>query len=329
MGPGTLAQVLQPVRALFDPKMFSELLIGLDVSDDAAVYKISDEMAIINTLDFFTPVVDDPYSYGLIAAANSLSDVYAMGGEVTLALNIAGFPCGLNPEIIGEILRGGAEKIAESGGVLAGGHTIQSKEPLYGLSVIGKVHPQRIFTKANASPGDVLILTKPLGTGIITTAAKGAVVQKDHLMNAIQSMQTLNRMAAMLLRQLSSVCACTDVTGFGLLGHSCEIAEKSGVGIVFHYDALPFLAGAKEYAAQWLFPGGSHANEAYYGGSVTISPVITPEEQMLLFTPETSGGLLASVRNNEIGALVNAFKTAGQPYWHIGEVTVGKGITVI
>jgi len=329
MGPDTLAQVLQPVRSIFNPDQFPDLIVGLEVSDDAAVYKINDDLAIISTLDFFTPVVDDPYTYGAIAAANSLSDVYAMGGEVMFALNIAGFPCSLKPEIVGEILRGGAEKIAESGGVLAGGHTIQSKEPMFGLSVIGKVHPNRIFTKSNARPGDKLILTKPLGVGIITTAAKGDAAEDVHLNQAIASMQVLNKNAAGLLQNLKTVCACTDITGFSLLGHSSEIAEKSGVKIVLDINALPFLPGAKEYAMQWLFPAGSCTNEECYKQHITFSPDISRELQMLLYTPETSGGLLASIHPEEYDTFTHLFENAGQQYWCIGEVKDGCGIDVV
>lgn len=203
MGPETLAQVLRPLRELFRAKDYPQLLVGLEVSDDAAVYKINDEVAVIQTLDFFTPVVDDPYDYGAIAAANAMSDIYAMGGQVTLALNICGFPPDLPPEITSEILRGGAEKVAEAGGVLAGGHTIDDKEPKYGLSVMGLVHPGRVLTKGGAQPGDALLLTKPLGVGIITTAFKGDVADLQHVAAAVESMKKLNRQAASLAQEYS------------------------------------------------------------------------------------------------------------------------------
>jgi selenide,water dikinase len=263
MGPEALAQVLRPLGGIFDARDFPELIVGLEISDDAAVDKITDDTAVIQTLDFFTPIVDDPYEYGAIAAANSMSDVYAMGGEVTLALNICGFPCGLEPGILTEILRGGAEKVREAGGIIAGGHTIDAKEPIYGLSVFGLVHPDKIFTKAAARPGDTLILTKPLGVGVITTAAKGEAADQAHIAGAVASMKKLNRDAARIFQKLD-VRACTDITGFALLGHSSEIAEKSSVGLRFSLNALPFLDGAREYANQWLFPGGAGRNQKCY-----------------------------------------------------------------
>jgi len=243
MGPETLAQVLRPLQGLFSARDYPNMLVGLEVSDDAAVYKITDEVAVIQTLDFFTPVVDDAYAYGAIAAANAMSDIYAMGGQVALALNICGFPPDLPLEIISEILRGGAEKVREAGGVLAGGHTIDDNEPKYGLAVMGLVHPRRILTKGGARPGDLLAITKPLGTGIITTAAKGDAADPAHVAGAIASMQKLNRQAVQWIQQ-AEVHACTDITGFGLLGHGYEMAEKSGVRLHFRIDRLSFLEGS-------------------------------------------------------------------------------------
>ena len=320
MGPEALARVLRPLGGIFNARDFPNLLVGLEISDDAAVYKISDEDAIIQTLDFFTPVVDDPYEYGAIAAANSMSDVYAMGGEVTLALNICGFPCGLNPEILTEILRGGAEKVREAGGIIAGGHTIDAKEPLYGLSVLGRAHPDKIFTKAAARPGDALFLTKPLGVGVITTAAKGEAASQTHIADAIASMKKLNRDASQIFQKLG-VRACTDITGFALLGHASEIAEKSGVTIRFSINAIPFLDGAKEYANQWLFPGGAGRNQKCYEDRVEFAPHITEEMRQLLFTPETSGGLLAAVPHEKIVAAETLFAEAGYPAWLVGSVS--------
>ena len=320
MGPEALAQVLRPLGGIFNARDFPNLLVGLEISDDAAVYKISDEDAIIQTLDFFTPVVDDPYEYGAIAAANSMSDVYAMGGEVTLALNICGFPCGLEPEILTEILRGGAEKVREAGGIIAGGHTIDSKEPLYGLSVLGRVHTDKIFTKAAARPGDALILTKPLGVGVITTAAKGEAAAPTHVACAIASMKKLNRDASQIFQKLG-VRACTDITGFALLGHASEIAEKSGVTIHFSVNAIPFLDGAKEYANQWLFPGGAGRNQKCYESRVGFAPDITEEMRRLLFTPETSGGLLAAIPPEKVAAAETLFAEAGHPAWLVGSVS--------
>jgi selenide,water dikinase len=320
--------VLRPLQNLFRPEDHPELLVGLEVADDAAVYRLNDELAVIQTLDFFTPVVDDPYEYGAIAAANAMSDVYAMGGEVALALNIAAFPPKLPAEVVTEILRGGAEKVAEAGGVIAGGHTIDDEEPKYGLVAMGFVHPDRITTKAGARPGDVLVLTKPLGVGIITTAAKGDVADPAHLRQAVENMLTLNRKAARLMQQVA-VHAATDITGFGFLGHSSEVAEKSGVGLRLFVDKLPFLEGATDYAEQWLFPGGACNNQSFYAPGVRFAPDISEEMQMLLFTPETSGGLLISLPPEEWEQLRALYDAEDQLYWVVGEVVEGEGIQVL
>ena len=327
MGPEALAQVLRPLEGMFPPQQHPELLVGLEVSDDAAVYKINDEVAIIYTLDFFPPVVDDAYDYGAIAAANSMSDVYAMGGQVSLALNICGFPADLSLDIISEILRGGAEKVAEAGGVLAGGHTTEDREPKYGLTVMGMVHPDRVLTKAGARPGDALVLTKPLGAGIITTALKGQAAEPSHVAAAVESMKRLNRVAALLIQEVG-VNATTDITGFGILGHGYEMAEKSGVRLRFDLDQLPFLPGAVEYADQWLFPGGAHKNEKFYKRHVRWINGVTEEMQMLLYTPETSGGLLLAVPPQRLETLTTRFDEEKQPYWVIGEVLEGQGMEV-
>jgi len=328
MGPEALAQGLRPLQNMFRAEKYPELLVGLEVSDDAAVYKINDEVAVIQTLDFFPPVVDDPYDYGAVAAANAMSDVYAMGGEVVLALNICGFPPSLPTEIVAEILRGGAEKVAEAGGVIAGGHTLDDKEPKYGLAVMGLIHPNRVLTKAGARPGDALVLTKPLGVGIITTALKGQVADPAHMAAAVESMKRLNRQAARLIQQVG-VHACTDVTGFALLGHGYEMAEKSGVGIRFYLDKLPFLEGAKGYAEDWLFPGGTCNNERAYEHAVRFEPGISEEMRQLLYTPETSGGLLIAVPPERLETLTALFADGGHPCWVIGEVVEGEGIEVL
>ncbi len=328
MGPEALAQVLRPLRHLFPAERHPEVIVGLSVSDDAAVYRLNDEVAIIQTLDFFTPIVDDPYDYGAIAAANAMSDVYAMGGEVVLALNICGFPPDLPLEMTREILRGGGEKVAEAGGVLAGGHTIDDEEPKYGLSVMGIVHPDQVWTKAAARPGDVLVLTKPLGVGIITTALKAGQADPAHLAPAVESMKRLNRQAAELIGRVG-VRAATDITGFALLGHSYEMAEKSGVGLRFDVSRLPFLPGAREYADLWLFPGGTCNNERAYAHAVTFAPEIEEEMRQLLYTPETSGGLLVAVPPADVDRLVRLFGKASHPCWAVGEVTEGSGIEVV
>jgi selenide,water dikinase len=320
--------VLRPLQNLFRPEDYPDLLVGLEVADDAAVYRLNDELAVVQTLDFFTPIVDDPYEYGAIAAANAMSDVYAMGGEVVLALNIAAFPPKLPAEVVTEILRGGAEKVAEAGGVIAGGHTIDDEEPKYGLVAMGFVHPDQITTKAGAKPGDVLVLTKPLGVGIITTAAKGDVADPAHLRLATENMLTLNLKAARLMQRVG-VHAATDITGFGLLGHSSEVAEKSGVGLRFSVDKLPFLDGALEYADGWLFPGGACNNQNFYAPGIRFAPDVSEEMQMLLFTPETSGGLLIAVPAEKLDELTSLFAAEAQQHWVVGEVVEGQGLEVL
>jgi selenide,water dikinase len=328
MGPETLAQVLRPLEGMFPPHQHRELLVGLSVSDDAAVYKISDDVAIIQTLDFFPPVVDEAYDYGAIAAANSMSDIYAMGGQVALALNIAAFPADMSPAVISEILRGGAEKVAEAGGVLAGGHTTEDREPKYGLAVMGLIHPDHVLTKAGARPGDKLVLTKPLGAGIITTALKGEVADPVHVQLAVQSMKRLNNTAARLIQE-TGVNASTDITGFGVLGHSYEMAEKSGVKLRLYLDQLPFLNGAKRYADEWLFPGGSHTNQGFYERHISWVGTYSEETRLLLYTPETSGGLLVSVSPERLDDLLARFAAADEAVWVIGEVLkAGVGLEI-
>ena len=327
MGPELLAQVLRPLTGMFPAKEYPDLLVGLEVSDDAAVYRISDELAIILTLDFFAPVVDDPYDYGAIAAANAMSDVYAMGGEVVLALNICGFPIDLPTKMVCEILRGGAEKVAEAGAALAGGHTVIDKEPKYGLAVVGFVDPNHIATKAAAEAGNVLVLTKPLGMGIIATALKAGIAEPEHVRAAAKVMKTLNRKSARSMRR-GGIDAATDITGFALLGHAQEMAERSGVGIHLDLESLPFLEGAKEYARKQIFPAGAVRNRKCYAPHVRFAPSIPEWAEMLLYTPETSGGLLIAVPEKKLGELIAFFEQAEQSYWVIGRVVEGNGIEV-
>lgn len=327
MGPETLAQVLRPLANMFLPEDHPNLMVGLAVSDDAAVYRINDDVAVILTVDFFTPVVDNPYDYGAIAAANAISDIYAMGGEVVLALNVCGFPPDLDPAITIEILRGGAEKLKEAGGALVGGHTVDDKEPKYGMAVMGLVHPQRVWTKAGARPGDVLVLTKPLGVGIITTAFKGGVSKPGHIETVTESMQHLSRDAMRLLQKVG-IRGCTDVTGFALLGHALELAQKSGVRLRLDFNRLPFHPGAKVYAHDWLFPAGACSNQKYFQDDIDFDAGLAEEMRMLLFTPETSGGLLAAVPAEDVERMQELFSQAGERYWIIGEVLAGEGIEV-
>jgi selenide,water dikinase len=319
--------VLRPLRETFREESFPNLLVGLDSPDDAAVYQVSEDQALIFTTDFFTPVVDDPYTYGAVAAANAMSDVYAMGGQVMLALSIAAFPPRLPATAISEILRGAAEKVAEAGGVIAGGHTIDDNEPKFGLAVVGTVHPSRVGKKGGAQPGDQLLLTKPLGVGIITTAAKGDAADLAHVEGAIRSMTELNRKAAELAQQVNFH-AMTDITGFALLGHSYEMANPSDVRFRFFFDQVPFLPGAKEYADLNLFPGGACNNQRMYEAHISFNG-LEEEMQLLLFTPETSGGLLIALPPAEADRLEELCQLAGQAVWRVGEVVEGEGIEVV
>jgi selenide,water dikinase len=310
---------------MFTSADYPKLLVGLEVSDDAAVYQINDELAIIQTLDFFTPIVDDPYTFGAIAAANALSDVYAMGGEVVLTLNIACMPNHLPPSMITEILRGGADKVREAGGVVAGGHTVDDNEPKYGMAVMGFVHPQHVATKAGVRPGDRLLLTKPVGVGVITTAAKSDAADREHLNTAIETMLQLNRIGAEIVHRYD-LRAMTDITGFALLGHAQEMAEHSHVRLRIHSDKVPLLPGARDYAEGWLFPGGSNRNRDYFSQWVRAAPSVDEELLMLLFTPETSGGLLIAVPQEKLRAVETFMQQAEQAYWIIGEAEAGAGI---
>jgi selenide,water dikinase len=325
MGPATLAQVLRSLTLPTNPN----LLIGLDIKDDAAVYRVADDLALVQTVDFFPPIVDDPYTFGAIAAANALSDVYAMGGRPILALAIAGFPEDLPAATISAILQGGADKVAEAGAVVAGGHTVIDKEPKYGLCVTGLVHPDHITAKARAQPGDVLLLTKPLGTGVITTAHKRGVVAEQHLQAAIDSMVKLNRRAAELATSVGLHSA-TDITGYGLLGHADELARNSGVALQIMLEQVPLLPGAHEYARQGIFPGGLGRNRDYLLGveSVRLAPELEEARAQLLFDPQTSGGLLFALPEQAATSLIERFVTAGEPIWEIGRVVAGTGIDV-
>jgi selenide,water dikinase len=312
---------------LFQPSQYPDLLVGLDGPDDAAVWRLDEHRALVVTTDFFTPVVDDPYDYGAIAAANSLSDVYAMGGKPFLALNVAALPPDLDAEIISDILRGGADKAREAGVVIAGGHTIQDKEPKYGLIVLGFVHPARMLTKRGARVGDVLALSKPLGFGTTTTALKQGKAHPDHVAEAVTWMKRLNKQAAELAVEFG-VCGGTDVTGFSLLGHGWEMAEASGVGLRFDFERIPFIRGARDYADQFVFPGGSSDNRLYYSPHVSFAPEIDEASQMLLFDAQTSGGLLLAVPSEVLDEMLARAGKIGQELWVVGEVVEGERIEV-
>jgi len=263
--------------------------------DDAGVYKITDDLAIIQTIDFFTPIVDDPYAFGQIAATNALSDVYAMGGRPLTAMNVVCFPAkSLDISVLKNILRGGLDKMSEAGVVLVGGHSIDDAELKYGLSVTGTVHPKRIVTNSGARAGDKLLLTKPLGLGIITTALKAGQVSEETAAKVTDCMATLNNKASELMQEIG-VHACTDITGFGLLGHTCQLAEESQVGIKIHSASVPFFTEAEELAKMGFYPGGSHRNKEFYSRMVEIAPPVPSHVQDILFDAQTSGGLLISL----------------------------------
>jgi selenide,water dikinase len=319
---------LRSLDHLFPVEAHPNLLVGLGAPDDAAVYRLSDELALIQTVDFFTPIVDTPYEYGAIAAANALSDVYAMGGEVLFALNLAAFPPDLPASLLAEILRGGAEVVRSVGAAVAGGHTIQDKEPKFGLAVTGVVHPSRIFTKGGARPGDTLVLTKPLGTGTITTAVKRGAVEPAHLDEAIASMMRLNRAAAQAA-QAADVRAATDITGFGLIGHASEMAAAGAVRFRIRFEALPWLPGALGYAENWIFAGGAHNNHAYYNHLVRYAQPVSDWQETLLHDPQTSGGLLIAVPPGGLAAFWASCAERDQPAWAIGEVVAGAGIEIV
>ncbi len=303
------------------------LLVGLESPDDAAVFRLNEEQAIVATVDFFGPLVDDPYDYGAIAAANALSDVYAMGADVLLALNVSAFPEDLPVDTIAAILRGGADKVAEAGGIVAGGHTIRDAEPKYGLCVLGIVHPQRILTKGGAQPGDVLFLTKPLGTGIVATAAMLDQAVREHLHAAVASMTRLNKQASLLARDVG-VNAMTDVTGFSLLGHGCEMAAASGAALRISASALPLLPGVIDYAAAGITTGGAQRNREHFAARVRIEDAIEMVQE-LLWDPQTSGGLLIAVARDHADEMSKLFAEAGEPLWRVGEVVAGTGVEVV
>jgi selenide,water dikinase len=325
MGPAALAQVLRSLTLPTSPN----ILVGLGTPDDAAVYQIAGDMALVQTVDFFPPIVDDPYTFGAIAAANALSDIYAMGGRPILALAIAAFPEDLPPTVIAAILQGGADKVAEAGAVVAGGHTVVDKEPKYGLCVTGLVHPEHVTAKNHARPGDILLLTKPLGTGVITTAHKRGAAAGTHIQAAVASMLRLNHRAAELAAD-AALHSATDITGFGLLGHAGELARNSGVGLAIAAGRVPLLDGALDYARQGIFPGGLARNRDYLqaDGYVRLGEGLEPAQAQLLFDPQTSGGLLFALPPEAGAALIARMAAAGEPCWEIGRVVEGTGIDV-
>ena len=316
VGAGTLCQLLEGFATHTDPK----LLVGYDKSDDASVYAVSEELAIVQTTDFFPPIVDDPFMYGQIAATNALSDVYAMGGEPKLALNIMCIPEKMEQHTVQEILRGGYAKAYEAGAIITGGHTIHGAEPIYGLAVTGFVHPQKVWRNGGAQPGDVLILTKPLGVGILTTAAKAELVEATLLHKLYEQMSTLNKYAHDVLVKYS-VHACTDVTGFALLGHSLEMAQGSNATIHLKVAGLPYHHEAYEMASMGFIPAGAYRNREFAQAHVKVVGDIPLPLQDICYDPQTSGGLLCAIPEAEAAACLAELQKASPAASIVGYVT--------
>jgi selenide, water dikinase len=290
-----------------DPRV----LVGLDTSDDAGVYRLTDEIALVQTVDFFTPIVDDPFTFGQVAASNALSDVYAMGARPLTAMNLVAFPIKtLSPTLLREILLGGLSKTTEAGVALMGGHTVEDPELKYGLSVTGIVHPEEILSNAGARPGDRLVLTKPIGTGIISTALKGGMASEEATRRMVECMVSLNSKASEKMR-LFGAHGCTDITGFGFLGHALEMATASQVGMVIHSERIPCLQGALEYAGLGLLPAGAHSNRSFFSCKVEVDPAVPALRVDLLYDPQTSGGLLIALPPGREDALVEALRNEG------------------
>lgn len=316
VGAGTLCNLLEGFQSHYD----ANLLVGYDKSDDASVYRVSDELAIVQTTDFFPPIVDDPFMYGQIAATNALSDVYAMGGEPKLALNIMCIPEKMDKETVQEILRGGYAKAYEAGAIITGGHTIHGAEPIYGLAVTGFVKPENVWTNSGAQPGDVLLLTKPLGVGILTTAAKAGLVEQELLDKLYVQMSTLNKYAHDVLVKYS-VHACTDVTGFALLGHSLEMAQGSGITVHLKAQAVPYHEEAYEMADMGFIPAGAYRNRDFAEAGVRVVGEVARALQDIFYDPQTSGGLLCAVPAAEAEACLAELLAVAPCTQIIGYVT--------
>jgi len=329
LGADVLADVLAGLRGISGTAP-ADLIAGLDPPDDAAVYRLTDELAVIGTVDFFPPLVDDPEAYGAIAAANACSDVFAMGGRVLFALSVAAFPESLDLATMSAIVGGAAATVLDAGGTLAGGHTIRDPEPKFGLAVIGLAHPRRLMHKGGARPGDVLLLTKPLGTGLLVSGARQGRTRPDDLAVGIATMRTLNRAAAEVLVAQGTTCA-TDVTGFGLLGHGLEMARASHARLIFDAGALPALSGALELAGAGVETDGAAHNCRFVAPALTVGSGVDGALVALAHDPQTSGGLLAAIRPDELAAVEARFAAAGVPSWRIGRVEASEvpGVTLV
>jgi selenide,water dikinase len=318
LGADVLADVLAGLGAISGPAP-ADLIAGLDPPEDAAVYRLTDELAVIGTVDFFPPLVDDPGTYGAIAAANACSDVFAMGGRVLFALSVAAFPETLEPEAMAAIVAGAAIVVRQAGGMLAGGHTIRDPEPKFGLAVVGVAHPDRLLRKGGARPGDVLLLTKPLGTGLLVSGARQGRTSPEDLAAGIASMRTLNRVAADVL-VAHGTCGATDVTGFGLLGHGLEMARASSMRLVFDAAALPALPGAIALATAGVETDGAAHNRRFVAPALAVAPGVVGSLVALAHDPQTSGGLLAAIPPDRLAAVEQGFVAAGVTSWRIGRV---------
>ena len=298
-----------------------DLLVGNDTGDDAAVYRLDKNTAIIVTVDFFTPITDDPYEFGVIAAANSLSDVYAMGGKPLVALNIVGFPAELAVDMLGDVLKGGYDKAAEAGCLIVGGHTVDDSEPKYGLSVVGLIEPGKEVSNAKAQPGDVLVLTKPIGTGIITTGCKQGITPDDILKNAVDVMATLNKGAAEAMMRVG-INSCTDITGFGLMGHLRGMTRGSKVGAIINASDVPVLPGVWDLLGKNVVPGGTFRNMNGVEDSVDWDESLTDQQRLLMCDAQTSGGLLISVTKDKVEKLLSELEISGvETRVIVGEIT--------
>lgn len=316
------------MKSVFNNQEAPDLLVGLDSPDDAAVWKLDDKRALVVTTDFFTPVVDNPYDYGAIAAANALSDIYAMGGTPFLALSIAALPPNLPLDISAEIMRGGAEKTREAGVIIAGGHTIQDKEPKFGLVALGFVSIDRIKKKGGLKPGDHLILSKPLGFGVTTTALKREIALDADIAEVVDWMKRLNRDAATLAIN-HEASGLTDITGFSLIGHAWEMVQNTEYGLEISFSQLPWISCAEKYARQYTFPGGASDNRIYFEQYVAYPDNFEDWEKMLLFDPQTSGGLLMGIPEHKLEGFMKEAASMGQKMWDIGKVIDGNSIRII
>lgn len=324
MGPGVLSKLLSAMPMVDDERV----LVGLDTNDDAGVFQISADVALVQTLDFFSPMTDNPYMFGQIAAANSLSDVYAMGGIPLTALNIACYATCIEPMVMAEVMRGGADKCKEAGVVVLGGHTVENHDVKYGLSVTGLVHPREIISNAGAKANDKLVLTKPLGSGIIFTASKAELADDTHVAFALQQMATLNRLSAEILKRFN-VRGGTDITGFGLLGHSMEVARASKVELELWAHEIPLLPGTTKYASMGLIPAGAYRNAEHFGADVEFAESVVETLRDILYDPQTSGGLLFAVPAEHADDALQQLRAAGVEASCVGECKDGRAGKII